>query len=109
MQWSDPPTTVVWTFTEMPDDATFLEVRNFGFAGTHRSKVGHVAFLFFLGALVLEKKFAAAGDARLQQDQGAVGVDGESLGFFLDGSALGIVAANAHRDLHQDALAASPR
>ena len=21
MQWSDPPTTVVWTFTEMPDDA----------------------------------------------------------------------------------------
>jgi len=33
MQWSDPPTTVVWTFTEMPDDATFLEVHNFGFAG----------------------------------------------------------------------------
>ena len=23
MQWSDPPTTVVWTFTEMPGDATF--------------------------------------------------------------------------------------
>src|SRR4051812_36511896 len=39
MQWSDPPTTVVWTFTEMPgaetpDGATFLEVSNFGFAGT---------------------------------------------------------------------------
>lgn len=33
MQWSDPPTTVVWTFTEMPDETTFLEVRNFGFAG----------------------------------------------------------------------------
>ncbi|MBZ9659052.1 SRPBCC family protein [Mesorhizobium sp. ESP-6-4] len=33
MQWSDPPTTVVWTFTEMPDEATFLEIRNFGFAG----------------------------------------------------------------------------
>jgi uncharacterized protein YndB with AHSA1/START domain len=33
MQWSDPPTTVVWTFTQMPDNATFLEVRNFGFAG----------------------------------------------------------------------------
>lgn len=30
MQWSDPPTTVVWTFSEMPGDATFLEVRNFG-------------------------------------------------------------------------------
>jgi uncharacterized protein YndB with AHSA1/START domain len=34
MQWSDPPTTVVWTFTEMPGDATFLEVRNFGFTGS---------------------------------------------------------------------------
>ena len=33
MQWSDPPTTVVWTFTAMPGDVTFLEVRNFGFAG----------------------------------------------------------------------------
>ncbi|ADV10415.1 SRPBCC family protein [Mesorhizobium ciceri] len=33
MQWSDPPTTVVWTFTEMPGETTFLEVRNFGFAG----------------------------------------------------------------------------
>ncbi|TPK55661.1 MULTISPECIES: SRPBCC family protein [unclassified Mesorhizobium] len=33
MQWGDPPTTVIWTFTEMPGDATFLEVRNFGFAG----------------------------------------------------------------------------
>ncbi|RWN23258.1 MAG: polyketide cyclase [Mesorhizobium sp.] len=33
MQWSDPPTAVVWTFTEMPDETTFLEVRNFGFAG----------------------------------------------------------------------------
>ena len=34
MQWSDPPTTVVWTFTEMPGDATYLEVRNFGFTGS---------------------------------------------------------------------------
>ncbi|RWF41057.1 MULTISPECIES: SRPBCC family protein [unclassified Mesorhizobium] len=33
MTWSDPPTTVVWTFTEMPGEATFLEVRNFGFTG----------------------------------------------------------------------------
>ncbi|PBB65411.1 polyketide cyclase [Mesorhizobium sp. WSM4312] len=39
MQWSDPPTTVVWTFTEMPGDATFLEVRNFGFAGTPDEQV----------------------------------------------------------------------
>lgn len=38
MQWSDPPTTVVWTFTEMPD-ATFVEVRNFGFAGNGDEQV----------------------------------------------------------------------
>ncbi|ESY74002.1 SRPBCC family protein [Mesorhizobium sp. M0051] len=39
MQWSDPPTTVVWTFTEMPGDATFVEVRNFGFAGNGDEQV----------------------------------------------------------------------
>ncbi|TPJ78587.1 SRPBCC family protein [Mesorhizobium sp. B2-6-2] len=39
MRWSDPPTTVVWTFTEMPDEATFLEVRNFGFAGSADEQV----------------------------------------------------------------------
>ncbi|TPN28140.1 polyketide cyclase [Mesorhizobium sp. B2-3-3] len=38
MIWSDPPTTVVWTFTEMPDE-TFLEVRNFGFAGNGDEQV----------------------------------------------------------------------
>ncbi|TSE07514.1 polyketide cyclase [Mesorhizobium intechi] len=39
MQWGDPPTTVVWTFTEMRGDATFLEVRNFGFSGTGDEQV----------------------------------------------------------------------
>ncbi|MBZ9806484.1 MULTISPECIES: SRPBCC family protein [unclassified Mesorhizobium] len=39
MQWNDPPATVVWTFTEMPGDATFLEVRNFGFAGNGDEQV----------------------------------------------------------------------
>jgi uncharacterized protein YndB with AHSA1/START domain len=39
MQWSDPPTTVVWTFTEMPGDTTFLEVSNFGFAGSGDKQV----------------------------------------------------------------------
>lgn len=39
MQWSEPPTTVVWTFTEMPGDATFIEVRNFGFAGNGDDQV----------------------------------------------------------------------
>ena len=39
MQWSDPPTIVVWTFTEMPGNTTFLEVRNFGFAGSGDERV----------------------------------------------------------------------
>ncbi|ESZ25624.1 SRPBCC family protein [Mesorhizobium sp. L2C084A000] len=39
MQWSDPPTTVVWSFTEMPGGTTFLEVRNFGFAGNGDEQV----------------------------------------------------------------------
>ncbi|RWC49143.1 MAG: polyketide cyclase [Mesorhizobium sp.] len=39
MRWSDPPTTVIWTFTEMPDETTFLEVRNFGFAGNGDQQV----------------------------------------------------------------------
>ncbi|MEO5760587.1 MAG: SRPBCC family protein [Mesorhizobium sp.] len=39
MTWNDPPTTVVWTFTEMPDETTFLEVRNFGFAGSGDEQV----------------------------------------------------------------------
>ncbi|MBZ9735899.1 SRPBCC family protein [Mesorhizobium sp. CA18] len=39
MQWSDPPTTVVWTFTKMPDEATFLEIRNFAFAGSADEQV----------------------------------------------------------------------
>ena len=39
MQWSDPPTTVVWSFTEVPDEATILEVSNFGFAGSGDEQV----------------------------------------------------------------------
>ncbi|TIT22385.1 MAG: polyketide cyclase [Mesorhizobium sp.] len=39
MQWSDPPTTVVWTFAEMPGGTTFVEVRNFGFAGSPDEQV----------------------------------------------------------------------
>jgi uncharacterized protein YndB with AHSA1/START domain len=39
MQWSDPLTTVVWTFTEMPENATFVDVRNFGFAGSADEQV----------------------------------------------------------------------
>ena len=40
MQWGDPATRVVWTFTAMPDVSTFLEVRNSGFAGTGDEQIG---------------------------------------------------------------------
>ncbi|TIS52667.1 MAG: polyketide cyclase [Mesorhizobium sp.] len=39
MQWSEPPTTVVWTFSQMPGNTTFLEVRNFGFTGSGDEQV----------------------------------------------------------------------
>jgi uncharacterized protein YndB with AHSA1/START domain len=39
MQWSDPPTIVVWAFTEMPEGATFIEVRSFGFSGSPDEQV----------------------------------------------------------------------
>jgi uncharacterized protein YndB with AHSA1/START domain len=39
MTWNDPPTTVVWTFSEISGEATFLEVRNFGFAGSGDEQV----------------------------------------------------------------------
>jgi uncharacterized protein YndB with AHSA1/START domain len=32
LEWSEPPTTVEWTFATMPQ-GTFVSIRNFGFAG----------------------------------------------------------------------------
>lgn len=34
VEWGEPATTIEWTFSAMPDDATFVEVRNHGFQGT---------------------------------------------------------------------------
>jgi uncharacterized protein YndB with AHSA1/START domain len=39
MEWSDPSTTVVWTFIPMPDRATFVDIRNYGFSGTPQQRV----------------------------------------------------------------------
>ena len=39
MEWSDPPTTVVWTFIPMPDNATFVDIRNYGFGGNPDERV----------------------------------------------------------------------
>src|SRR5260370_40250576 len=59
-----------------------------GPARAHGAEEDHVAFLFFLCPLVFHKHLAAAGDPGLQQDERAVGIDGERLGFFLEGSPL---------------------
>src|ERR1700682_1461407 len=81
---------------------------DFRFAGAHRTEEHYVAFLLLLRALVLEQNLAAAGEPRRQQNQGTVGVDGQRFGLFLDGFSLGIGGANAHGDLHQHTLAATP-
>src|ERR1051326_351132 len=78
---------------------------NFGFARAHRSEKRDVAFLLFLGAVVTQKNFAAASQARADQNQCTMGVDRKSLGFLFDRFAEGIFAADFHRDLHQNALA----
>jgi uncharacterized protein YndB with AHSA1/START domain len=33
VEWNNPPSTVAWTFTPMPDGATFVSIRNSGFSG----------------------------------------------------------------------------
>jgi uncharacterized protein YndB with AHSA1/START domain len=33
VEWNDPPSTIVWTFTPMIDEATFVSIRNSGFSG----------------------------------------------------------------------------
>jgi uncharacterized protein YndB with AHSA1/START domain len=39
IDWNEPPTTVEWSFTAMGDHATFVSIRNFGFAGDSDSRV----------------------------------------------------------------------
>ena len=33
VEWNDPSSTVAWTFTPMPEGATFVSIRNSGFSG----------------------------------------------------------------------------
>jgi uncharacterized protein YndB with AHSA1/START domain len=39
IEWSDPLTTVVWTFIPMPEGATFVDIRNYGFSGAPDQQV----------------------------------------------------------------------
>jgi len=80
---------------------------DFSFAVADRAEKNDEAFLFFSRAFVREEQHAAAGDAGGHEDQGAVGVDGESFGGFGERLALRVTAADFHGDLHEDALAAA--
>src|SRR5579864_3913259 len=57
---------------------------NLRFTGAHRAKENHLAFLLFLSAFVLHQNFVSADDARFHQDQGAVRINSEGVGFFLE-------------------------
>jgi hypothetical protein len=80
---------------------------DFRLFAAHRAQENNVAFLFFFSAIVLELEHAAAGDARAQEYQRAVSVDGQRIGFFAEIFALRVVAGNLNADLHQHALAAA--
>jgi hypothetical protein len=49
---------------------------------------------------VLEEDLGSASEAGLQQNEGAMGVDGKCFGFFLDWISLCVDAANANGNLH---------
>lgn len=82
---------------------------NFGFVAANGAEKGDNTLLLFLGHIVAQSDQAAAGDASLQKNEGAVGVDGESVGLFVETFALGIEAIQVNADLHEDTLAAATR
>jgi hypothetical protein len=79
---------------------------NFGFTGSNGAEKRDMAFLIFLRALVLQIQFGATGETCGEENERAVGVDGQCFGFFVDGFTLSVGAANANRNLHQNALTA---
>ena len=80
---------------------------DFGFVAADGTEENDATFLFFRGAFVLQMESGAAGEARLEQYERAVGVDGERLGFFVEGLALRVQAVEADGNLHENALAAA--
>lgn len=81
---------------------------NLGLATTSCANEDDFTFLLFLSALVFDNHLGAGRHFGSQHDQGTVGTDGKCLGFLFESSALDVGAANQHRDLHEDALAAPP-
>src|SRR5258708_7372333 len=66
-----------------------------------------MAFLFFLGQIVLHLHFAAAGDPRLHHHQRAMRINRQRRGRFLELLALGVIPVNSYGNLHQNSLAAA--
>lgn len=67
-----------------------------------------MALLLLLRPLMLQEHFAAAGDPSGHQDERAVGVDSQRLGFLLEVFAKRIIPTNTNWNLHENALAAPP-
>jgi hypothetical protein len=82
---------------------------DFGFVAADGAEKNDVALLFFRCALVLKLNFGAASEAGLNQDESAVGVDGEGLGFFFEFGALRVHSGQLDGHLHEHALAAAAR
>src|SRR5260370_981879 len=81
----------------------------FGLAATHRNEKHDMALLFLFRLVVPHMDDAAAGDARLKQNQRPVRVNGESFREFLEVLALGVHSSKTQGDVHQHALAAASR
>ena len=67
-----------------------------------------MALLFFLRLVVPHEDHCTAGYTRCKKNQSSMGVNGESLGEFLEIVALSVLPAHADTNLHEDALTAAP-
>src|SRR5260370_2193055 len=77
-------------------------------AATHRTEECHMALLFLFRFVVLHVNHGAAGEASREQDQGPVGIYGQSFREFLEIDTLSALPAYADGHLHQHALTAAP-
>ncbi len=82
---------------------------DFCFVAADRTEKHDATFLLFPSGVVAQHQQAAAGDARLQQHQRAMRVDGQCVGLFIEWLALRIDSVESNADLHQNALASAPR
>ena len=71
-----------------------------GLAATHRTEVRHVALLSLFRLVVPHVHYGSASETSGKQDQGPVGIYGQSFGEFLKVLTGSVLAADADGDLH---------